>query len=83
MLALAATCNEEEIELLESGGGLVRNNILIDGNRSGNESSGDGAGEGTTQQEPPDKATETGSGVGIEWTVLRILAGIAVVMAVL
>ncbi|KAL8911589.1 MAG: hypothetical protein Q9171_003254 [Xanthocarpia ochracea] len=97
VLALAATWNEEEIELLESGGGLVRNYILIDGNRSGNESSLGGAGGRTAQQEPPNNVTERGTGagpnpkpftggvsrLGIEWTVLRILAGIAVVMAVL
>ncbi|KAL8918927.1 MAG: hypothetical protein Q9172_005195 [Xanthocarpia lactea] len=97
VLALAATCNEEEIELLKSGGGLVRNYILIDSNRSGNESSRSGSGGRTTQQEPPNNVIETGTGagpnrkpftggvsrLGIEWTVLRILAGIAVVMAVL
>ena len=97
MLALSATCTEDELELLESGGGLVRNYILIDGNSTGNESSGSGAGGGTTQQEGPNNATGnvtgtssnpspyTGGGAkfGVERTVLVGLAGVAVVMAAL
>ncbi len=99
VLALSATCTEEELELLESGGGLVRNYILIDGNSTGNESNGSGAGGGgTTQpQEGPNNATGnvtgtssnpspyTGGGAkfGLERTVLVGLAGVAVVMAAL
>lgn len=64
VLALSATCTEEEFELLENGGGLVRNYILIDGNSTGNASSGSGAGGGTTQQEGPNNATGTGTGTG-------------------
>ncbi|KAI4222233.1 MAG: hypothetical protein L6R36_006295 [Xanthoria steineri] len=99
VLALSATCTEDELELLESGGGLVRNYILIDGNSTGNESSGSGAGGGgtTPQQEGPNNATGNGTGTssnpspftgdgakfGLERTVLVGLAGVAVVMAAL
>lgn len=98
VLALSATCTEEEVELLESGGGLVRNYILIDGNGTGNESSGSGAGGGTTQQGGPNNITGNGTGTssnptspftgegarfGLERTVLVGLAGVAVVMAAL
>ncbi|KAL8782900.1 MAG: hypothetical protein Q9213_005012 [Squamulea squamosa] len=98
VLALSATCTEEEIELLEKGGGLVRNYILIEGNSTGNESSGSGAGGGTTQQEGPNNATGTLSAgpssspgaftggstkLGMGWTMLGALVGVAVVMAVL
>ncbi|KAL8772750.1 MAG: hypothetical protein Q9209_002095 [Squamulea sp. 1 TL-2023] len=98
VLALSATCSEEEIELLENGGGLVRNYILIDGNGMGNESSGSGAGGGITQQEGPNNATGTGSAsprsspgnftgdsttLGMGWTMLGALVAVAVVMGVL
>lgn len=98
VLALSATCTEDELELLESGGGLVRNYILIDGNSTGNESSGSGAGGGPTQQqEGPNNATGNGTGpssnpsaftaegtkFGLERTVLVGLAGVAVIMAAL
>ncbi|KAL8988181.1 MAG: hypothetical protein Q9169_008598 [Polycauliona sp. 2 TL-2023] len=96
VLAISATCTEEEIELLENGGGLVRNYILINGNSTGNESGGSGTGAGTTQQEGPNNLTGTSSGTGpnpspyigagsrsgMEWTLLGGLAGVAVVMAV-
>ena len=64
MLALSATCTEEEIELLENGGGTVRNYILVDGNSTGSEPSGNGGSGGSTQQEGPNNATGTSSGTG-------------------
>ncbi|KAL8676219.1 MAG: hypothetical protein Q9224_007308 [Gallowayella concinna] len=62
VLALASTCSEDEIELLQSGGGVVRNYILIEGDSTGNESTGGGATTTPSQQEGPNKNSTGGTG---------------------
>ncbi|KAI4246176.1 MAG: hypothetical protein L6R40_002129 [Gallowayella cf. fulva] len=61
VLALSSTCTEEEFELLYSGGGVVRDYILIEGNSTGN-GSATTTGDGTTQEEGPNNATGSGGG---------------------
>ncbi|KAL8670452.1 MAG: hypothetical protein Q9168_005012 [Polycauliona sp. 1 TL-2023] len=57
-LAIPATCTQEQYELMLSGGGLVKNYILIQGNSTGNVTVESGAHGGPAEQEVPSSNTE-------------------------
>ncbi|KAL8700597.1 MAG: hypothetical protein Q9201_005361 [Fulgogasparrea decipioides] len=64
VLALGATCTDEEVEMVLDGTAVVHNYILINGNSTGGSNGSEGAGGGTTQQEGPNNASSTGSNTG-------------------
>ncbi|KAL8801144.1 MAG: hypothetical protein Q9182_004649 [Xanthomendoza sp. 2 TL-2023] len=62
VLAFSSTCTKAEIQLLQNGGGVVKNYILIEGN--GNSTGNASGSTTTTQSEGPRNSTGTGTGTG-------------------